>query len=243
MKLFNESISQLRDLLGQIEKKGTPCVRETAGLLRWQVREKNNIVLSSDTAVELGNPRHESASFLLWTEKASLVKESTITRIGPGLQDSSGASLPFGKVILLCVEGFNEENCYDRHRELEMVRYNLALKGYMMRAISQYMREWSRVSSEALAEGFDLNVLGNALVEEYRKLDYVRSAEVVFCTSSPEEVRRIREIGDRAGRLIAAMNHMAEEMSFDCASCDYFDICSEVDDLRSLRKTLQKEAG
>jgi hypothetical protein len=58
-------------------------------------------------------------------------------------------SLPFGKVVLLKLQGMDENNCYERHRQIDMARYDLNLKGYMMRAASQYMREWSRVSREA----------------------------------------------------------------------------------------------
>ena len=67
---------------------------------------------------------------------------------------ASGKSLPFGKVVLLGVEGFTEDNAYDRHKELDFLRYDLDLKGFMMRAVSQYMREWCRISREALSQGF-----------------------------------------------------------------------------------------
>ncbi|MEZ4578964.1 MAG: hypothetical protein R2875_13445 [Desulfobacterales bacterium] len=45
---------------------------------------------------------------------------------------------------------FNADNSYDRYREMELLRYDIHLKGYMMRGVSQYQREWSRVSHEAM---------------------------------------------------------------------------------------------
>jgi CO dehydrogenase/acetyl-CoA synthase beta subunit len=123
------------------------------------------------------------------------------------------------------------------------VRYNLNLKGYMIRAVSQYMREWSRISREAITNGFSLSVLSSALMEMYReKLEYIKTMEILFVTSTPDDVRSMRCIGERAARLIGAMNKMAQELSFDCGTCDFTDVCSEVDALKSMRQSMRKEA-
>ncbi len=205
----------------------------------WPMGERGNIVLKCDTAVELGNPRDESASFLVWTGNADLVRDGMITRIGPDVSVSAGASLPLGRAVILHVDGFTENNCYDRHREIELARYDVNLKGYMMRAVSQYMREWSRISRQAIAEGFSLEVLAAALMERYRKLEYVRGVEMLIVTSSPEDVRSLQHVGERAVRLIGAMNKMAKELSFDCGTCDFTDVCGEVSELRSMRDAMR----
>jgi CO dehydrogenase/acetyl-CoA synthase beta subunit len=78
----------------------------------------------------------------------------------------------------------NAENIYDRYREMDHLRYDISLKGYMMRAVSQYMREWSRISKEAINKGFSLFTLGGALIDKYRKLNYIDAVEIIFVTSS-----------------------------------------------------------
>ncbi len=242
MNLFDDTIQQLRSFLD--EKKAAGELRTSlADNAAWPAGEKGNIVMASDTGVELGNPRNESASFMVWTQRRGEVRDGEVHIIGPDINESLEKSLPFGKAVILGVKGMNEENSYERHRALELARYDLNLKGYMMRAVSQYLREWSRVSRTAVEGGFSFATLAGALAALYRKIDFVDSVEFVFVTSSTEDVRRLGETGTRVEKLIGAMNKMAAEMSFDCGTCDYTDICSEVEDLRNMRKNLGGEAA
>lgn len=231
----------LRELRGYLDSKRKLCnVNETRHSMKvsWPPGGGKNVVMSRDMAVELGNPSDESVSFVLWVDKPDLVRDGVITIVGSDLPERAGVSLPFGKVVVAGVRGFNEENSYNRYREMELLRYDLDLKGYMMRAVSQYQREWSRVSREALEAGFSLKVLGGALIDRFREKDYVESVEVVFITSSREDVRELRGILEGAMRVVSAMNKMVEEMSFDCSTCEYNDVCSEVGELRNMRNSL-----
>lgn len=241
MKLFEEIIHDLRSWMDGTGSARRDFSGTVTGPRPWPAGERGNIVLQRDTAVELGNPRDESASFLVWTGNPDLVRDGMVTRIGPDVAGKEGARFPLGKAVILAVEGFTEENCYERHREIELARYDVNLKGYMMRAVSQYMREWSRISREAIAGGFSLEVLAAALMDRYRRLDYVRGAEILIVTSSPEDVRSLQRVGERAVRLIGAMNKMAQELSFDCGTCDYTDVCGEVSELRTMRDTLRRK--
>ncbi len=204
----------------------------------WPPGGSRNIVLKENTGLELGSPEKESVSCLLWTGDSAMVTDSRISLIGPDFPESFGKSLPFGKVVILAVEGFDEDNAYDRHRELDFVRYDLDLRGFMMRAVSQYMREWCRISREALHEGFSTQVLGSSLLNLFKARPFVKKAEVVFVTSSTKDVARIKEITSPAEKIIAAMNKMASELSFDCDTCEYQEVCNEADDLRSMRRHL-----
>jgi CO dehydrogenase/acetyl-CoA synthase beta subunit len=239
MNLFDDSIEQLRSFLD--DHKAAGSLRELkTGHQTWPKGERGNIVLASDTAVELGSPQQESVSFMVWTEKSGLIKNNQINLIGPDLAENKSSdtmqSLPFGKVVLLALKGMDENNCYERHRQLDMARYDLNLKGYMMRAASQYMREWSRVSSEATRSGFSFTHLADALTSIYCSFEYVEGVEFIFVTSSTAAVRGLASTGSTVEKRISAMNKMATELSFDCDSCDYTEICAEVEGLRSMQK-------
>ena len=175
-------------------------------------------MLSQDTAVELGNPRDVSTSFLLWDEGNGSDEGNAIFLNGPDLPQRRGSMLPFGKVVLIHGRGFTAENTYDRCRELEGVRYALDLKGYMLRAVSQYQREWSRISKEAMDNGFSLRILGGALIDKFLELDFVRSVEVIFITAGRHEVLEMKAVSDQVMKVIGAMNKMTSELSFDCQS-------------------------
>ena len=117
----------------------------------WPPGGGRNIVLKEDMGLELGSPEMDSVSCLLWTGDHSRITDGRITLVGPDFPECMGKSLAFGKVVLAGVEGFDEDNAYDRHKDMDFLRYELDLKGFMMRAVSQYMREWCRISRDALS--------------------------------------------------------------------------------------------
>lgn len=239
MELFTGTIESLRAFVDTAPQKTTWSENPSG---RWPTGGGRNIVLKEDMALELGSPEKESVSCLLWTENLPGIADGRITLIGPDFPESEGKSLPFGKVVLVGVEGFTEDNAYDRHKELDFLRYDLDLKGFMMRAVSQYMREWCRISREALVQGFSATVLGSALMALFKDRPYVKAVEVIFFTSSTSDVSRLREITAPAEQIIAAMNKMASEMDFECGSCDYQDVCDEAEGLKRMRDKLMEKS-
>lgn len=234
MELFERTFSDIRNFT---EKRNAISWVVAARNHTWPLGKGKNVVLADDMAVELGNPVMDSASSLLWTEHPDLVCDGKITLIGPDIRSSSGKSLPFGKVVLVGVKGFNEDNTYERYKELETIRYSLDLKGYMMRAASQYQREWSRISKNALQDGFSFDVLACALRDEYLKMDYVHAAEFLFVTSGTGDVQELKEITKNVSRTINAMDKMFNEIDPDCDECEYNDVCNEVGELKGMRRS------
>ncbi|MCX5849829.1 MAG: hypothetical protein NTW65_10310 [Deltaproteobacteria bacterium] len=234
MELFERTFSEIRTYTG---KRNSISMVAAARGENWPKGEGRNVVLSDEMAMELGNPQSDSAASLIWTENLDLVCDGKITLIGPDIQSSGGKSLPFGKVVLVGVSGFNEDNTYDRYKEMETVRYSLDIKGYMIRAVSQYQREWSRISKEAVQSGFSFEVLGSSLRNEYLKKDYIHAVEFIFVTSSTEDVSELKEITKNVSRTINAMDKMLNEIDPDCDECEYNDVCDEVGELKGMRKS------
>ena len=233
MELFGETLTDIRNY---IEGKKCQSRVTTQQKNDWPSGKGRNVVLSEDMALELGNPQMNSVSCLIWTSNLDLIRDGKISLIGPDIKESNGKSLPFGKIVLAGVSGFDEESAYDKYKEMESVRYSLDLKGYMIRAVSQYQREWSRISKEAVQNGFSFEVLGSALREEYLKKDYIHAVEFLFVTSSAEDVGELQEITKNVGRTISALNKMLSEIDPDCDECEYNDVCDEVDELKGMRK-------
>jgi len=241
MDFFGRHFDDILFHLQKIREKGKISDTIHRRGLGWPLADKGDLVMGVDTAVELGHPKEGSTAFLIWTREPMRLRNKRISVLGPDLHELVGKRIPFGKIILLGVDGFNENNSYKRYRQLENVRYDIRLKGYMMRGVSQYGREWSRVSRSAIDDGFSFPILGGALVDRYLEFKFVQTVEVVFFTSGRKDMKPFLPIAENALKIIGAMNKMIEEVSYDCDTCEYSDICGEVEDLRALRRSLQKK--
>ncbi len=239
MELFSDTIAAVRTFVSRTEPRSS---RVEGHAPVWPGGGGRNIVLKEDTGLELGSPEKDSVSCLLWTHDLSKVTDGMITLLGRDFPENPGMSLPFGKVVIAGVEGFTEDNAYERHKEMDFLRYDLDLRGFMLRAVSQFMREWCRISNEALQNGFSVRVLGSALMELFRSKGFVKSVEVIYCTSSTADVARLKEVTSPAEKIIAAMNKMAAEMDFECESCDYRAVCDDATELKSMREKLIKKS-
>lgn len=237
MALFDQHLEKVDNFLARKRSEGSVTSYAHDKKTGWPASKGGNLVLSQDAAVELGNPSQGSTSFLMWKDVNSRENNSRITIIGPDLQELKGKSIPFGKMVIVNGDGFDEENSYDRYRQLDLMRYDVNLEGYMMRGASQFQREWSRVSKTAVSNGFSFKTLGGALIDKLVTLSFVHSVEVIFLTAGQKDVVEMGELSTRVYRVISAMNKMAEELSCDCSSCDYSDVCSEVEELRSMRRS------
>lgn len=244
MGLFDRALISLRAYMRDLSDRQPlrEIVHDGDSLPVWPEGGDRNLVLAGDMGVELGHPREESLSFVLWSENSADVKNGLVSLCGPDLGESGFRSLPFGKVVLLSGRGFNEQNSCERHRALEAVRFEVDLKGYMLRAASVYQREWIRISREALREGFSLTILGGMLIGKYRRKDFVDAVEILFVTAGSEEVRRLRPVAVEVGRIAGAMGKMTEEMALDCEDCEYVDVCDEVAELKRMRDALMRRS-
>lgn len=241
MKLFDSIIHEVTEYKNRKRQSGLFKETVAEDNCLWPESEHQNLVLLPDLGVELGNPDKASVSFLTWTEDTSTVDDGKITLIGPDIGDPSAVSLPFGKVVIVGVEGMNEENAYERNREMFLAKFDISLKGFMLKSASHYMAEWCRISNEAVENGFSFATLGNALVREYKTLDYVKTVEIVFITSSDDDVNELYDMGNRTARIISAMSKMVNEMIFDCGACEYQDVCDDADGLRAMRDNLKSK--
>jgi len=241
MGLFDKQDGEIRNYLAREQRNGKVTEFTHKGTTNWPISKNRNLVLKQDTAVELG--KDASTSFLIWSNEPDKIGNGRITIVGPDLPQVKADQVPFGKIVMVGGDDFNEENSYDRYRALDQVRHNIHLKGYMMRGVSQYQREWSRVSKEAIDNGFSFRVLGGALIDKFSELDFVRSVEVIFITTGRDDVLEMKAVSDQAIRFIGAMNKMAEELSLDCDTCEFTEVCSDVEELRSMRKSHGKRGA
>jgi CO dehydrogenase/acetyl-CoA synthase beta subunit len=201
------------------------------------------LILRSDTFAELGSPELGSCAFPLWTRDPELLEDGRITLVGPGIRESQGASLPFGQVLMVAGAEMSDED----HAEVEQHQYVAdQIDGYMIRSTPGRM--WSRIRNDAAEKGFDFDVLGKALMVLFKsQLPKIQAMEVLFVTSSKEDVEQLNGIAEQVrtiGKHIVRNTWLARgydilecTMHVDCKSCSDKPECDEIRDVVKIRKT------
>ena len=233
MALFDEQLGEVRRVLESMSAGG--AARQFAAGARELWDKGSTLVLQEDTALEMGNPSVASLSLLLWSEDGG-VEDGRITLVGPDVGEAlKSGSLPFAQVVI--VDGTFESE-YDSYRDIRDAVYDTRLAGLSIRTMPSKRTLWCRVGRDAADKGLSLIDLGAALIDSVKRLEEVGSAEVVFVTSSAEDVRRLASPAASAQRLVDAMMKMYQEQNFDCETCEYQDVCDTVMDLKKIRSKL-----
>ncbi len=199
-------------------------------------RTERQIILNNETAIELGHPSTESVSFLMWTESAGEINDNHITIIGPDLDQTNAERIPYGKIVLVKTHGFNEDNAFKRFEMMDHLKFKSELEGYMLRSVPQDYKEWSRVSKKALKSGFSLKVLGGELIRDLKSFDFVEAVEIIFITSSKEDVARFKPIGEIVSKATMAMNRMFDDLEYDCEHCTFKEVCEEIEGMKGMHQ-------
>jgi len=205
-----------------------------------------NVILRTDTFVELGSPDAGSCAFVLWTDTPSLVRDGRITLVGPDIPEVPGGSLPFGQVLTVGGVDLGAED----HQSVEQAQFVAdQVEGYMVRSSSRNV--WSRVSNDAAARGFCFETLGRALMLLCKSsLPEVQAVEVAFVTSGREDLLRLedvaREVHERGSELVKAhwkAKGFDLDCDFDCRSCEEKKVCDYIRDVAGVRKKTRKAAA
>ncbi len=208
----------------------------------------SGLILRKDVFAELGSPDAGSCPLLLWTRRSELIEDGRITLVGPGLQESEGASLPFGQVVMVGGEALDKGD--QSALELKQFVAN-QIEGYMIRRAPG--RLWSRVGREIAGKGFDFEALGAALIAIFKgELPKIRTMQVLFVTSGREDVERLGEIAEEASLIGAELakeawrakgfDPAACSVSHDCGSCSEQQDCDDIREVVLLRRQAKRAA-
>jgi CO dehydrogenase/acetyl-CoA synthase beta subunit len=120
----------------------------------------------------------------------------------------------------------------------------------MVRTTSENV--WGRVSSDAGAKGFDFETLGRALMSLVKaEVPGVSAMEVLFVTSSREDVKRLDEIASKVKQISGEILRETwkargydMDCDFDCESCVDQSVCDEIRDvIAANRKKARAQGG
>lgn len=230
MRLYNNLINELKELLIASKPLKNGKLLNTSN--------KNSVIFLSDTAFELGGKNKPCISGL--AVSSDIEFSNSIYLMGNDLNEIKSDS-PFCKFVFIQIEDFeDEQNTFNKIKELEAIRYHLSVDGFMTRASALNMREQIRISKKAIKSGVTFADYGNTLLQEYLKFSYVKSAEIYFVTDF-NDFEKLNTVAKKTSQTTSALNHIFDNVMFDCSTCNLKEICDEVDGLKELHlKTVKK---
>lgn len=230
MRLYNNLINDIRDSLNDAKQIKSDVILNAG--------DKNSVIFLSDTAFELGGSQKPCVSSLAVSNDIEF--SNSVYLLGKDLNEIKNDS-PLGKFVFIQIEkSENEQETFNRIKELEALRYHLSVDGSMTRASALNMREQIRVSKKAIKSGVTFADYGQPLLNKYLEFAYVKNAEIYFVTDF-KDFEKLNSIAKKISQTTSALNHIFDNVMFDCSTCNLKEICDEVDGLKELHlKTVKK---
>lgn len=222
MEFFDSLICELSDLISEFQKANYPCSEKN----QWTDVGYSQVILQRDTAFEL-----DGVGFNLVT---SSDVEDGIVVIGDELC-SITADRKFARVCLVQLEDSdNEQDCYKTIKKVDYVKYHFFPEGYMIRTTSRSHKESVRVAKSALKKGISFEKAGNLLISKYKENPKVKAVKVIFVTASGADYKKLEAMAQKSGSIAETLNHIMNNVKFDCDTCNLKPICDEVEGMKEL---------
>lgn len=241
MKLYDDLIVRtFRVLDGKLSAR-----HPLSGVKPWRDAGENSLILSKESAFELGAEGKGYGACLVTRDRA-LVGESCVEVYGRELSELEG-NAPYARITVALSEDIDEEQdaAYKRVQKVDFVKYHVFPEGFMLRISSEGSREQVRVSKRAVKEGISFASVGALYAAKYLENASVSAVRVCFVTH-PAAVSALKEVAEEAKRRTAALNKILQSVMLDCSVCSLKPVCDEVEELKALhfgRSEAAKERG
>lgn len=234
MNIYNEQISKVLKLLdAEVGQR-----LDTNDNL-WQDVGKQNLVLRSEMAYELGAATLPAISFLGVTSSKELVPTDGALLYGQDLSQIN-KDTPYARITLLCVDDElvgKGEAIYDAMRHFANTRYGVNPKGFMSRISTSNKHEPVRVSKTALEEGLNFSKVARLFLNAYKAHREVITTKVIFVTLPNFNYEELMRLAQKNDEITTALDHILRDVKMDCESCKLQSICNEVEGMKELHFT------
>lgn len=226
MVLYDGFINRLNELV----KDKKELHRSTKEL---QNGSKNDIIFGRDTAFELGGSQKPCVSTLAVSSDMHFSNKAYL--VGRDLPQITGDS-PFGKIVLVEIdEQTDDDTAFNTVKELEQIKYKFYVRDFMTRASALNMREQIRVGKNAVKSGVSFADYGQKLIDTFLQNEKVKSVEVVFLTDF-DGYKELNSVAEKIKETTSALNHILDNVMFDCSTCNLKPICDEVEGMKELHQ-------
>lgn len=222
MDFFDNLINEFNEMISPYSKRDYSFDANNS----WQDVGQNELVMQRESAYEL-----DGIGFNLVTSKPV---ENGVTVIGDDLS-SIASNRKFARITVLSLDDADDEQrIYDLIRKIEYVKYHFFPNGYMIRTSSRGHKEVVRVSKASVNSGISFEKIGNLLLSKFLENQNVKSAHTYFISEKNFDYNKLEDIAKKNHRVTETLNHIMNNVNFDCNSCNLKPICDEVEGMREL---------
>lgn len=222
MDFFDNLIKEFNEMIFPYSKRDYSFDANNS----WQDVGQNEFIMQRESAYEL-----DGIGFNLVTSKPV---ENVVTVIGDDLNTIS-SNRKFARITVLSLDDADDEQrIYDLIRKIEYVKYHFFPKGYMIRTSSRGHKEVVRVSKASVNSGITFEKIGNLLLSKFFENQNVKSVHTYFISEKNFDYKKLEDIAKKNHRVTETLNHIMNNVNFDCNSCNLKPICDEVEGMREL---------
>ena len=152
------------------------------------------IILREETSLELGGHHKESFSTVIPFQESNLIKDGSLTLIGPTvteLRRADFSKIDFGLLVFLELAMNDEESLEKKIKYFNFI--GDSIEGFLIRTIPR--RFWCRISSEII-DTFSFELLGHAIGYLYKEKfpDFVKAVEIIMISSHADLVKNLQSL-------------------------------------------------
>ena len=82
--------------------------------------------------------------------------------------------------------------------------------------------------------GISFEKVGNLLINKYKEISAVKNVKVIFVTDDNADFNSLISIAEKNNQITETLNHIMNNVNFDCSTCNLKPICDEVEGMKEL---------
>ncbi|MFW9865724.1 MAG: hypothetical protein ACFFEN_06445 [Candidatus Thorarchaeota archaeon] len=236
-KFIKEEIRRGKSVTKFSFKSNSPKFFQSLGI-SVGLDQNKEIILHEETQIELGGMNKHSFSLILPIEDLNIIKDGSITLLGPEINQVASSDVDFGLFALIGIDDISEKE-YSDLRNLNFL--SNGIEGFSIRTVPR--RFWCRISKKVFTKNFSFEFLGNAIIYLYKQKfkEIIRKTEIIFICSYPDSIDGFIKItSDISNRFREELKAKVDEWR-KRIDCDYdwgCEICPYQEECYGLKQVL-----
>lgn len=204
------------------------------------ISDKGSLILSSETAFELGGSALPAVGMTLFCTDCDICDE--VVLLGKDIGELS-ADTPYARIAVISLDETKmpgEDDIYKALKDIEFTRYRFYPEGCLLRLSPGSRREQLRISKKAVSNGLSLKNIGFGFIDAYKKNPAVRAVRIIFITEKDFEYKKLKTMSEKANKITESLNKIFEGLEVSCNTCEMKPLCDEVEGMKELHFKKEK---